>query len=241
MSSYPLFGLIQEETTGEQLGQSTGNVFENLLTFFGNILAYLLSVEFLLNLGGAVVVVALAILFYKLTMRFVPHLLRWLLPEGEGGTTTHRTRARIQRSDTAVVLVRQILRYVIFAVAALFIASIFLRDVLPSTVAGAFILAAVLVFGAQSFLRDMSMAETVLAQWEGTLVRVHEVSPADDVDPGEMPLGSAGRIVRVGSDGFIFQPAGLSSSPPDQAEEPLLWRFYPWHAVRLVERTEPQG
>jgi hypothetical protein len=37
-------GLVQKaKDTGGELGQSTGNVFENVMTFFGNILAYLLS------------------------------------------------------------------------------------------------------------------------------------------------------------------------------------------------------
>jgi hypothetical protein len=81
------------------------------------------------------------------------------------------------------------------------------------------------------------MTETVLAQWEGELVSVHEMRPAD-VGPGGIPLGLPGRIVLVGSDGFIFQP---TDSSPSQAEEPLRQKFYPWHTVRFVERTEPQG
>ncbi|MBV9454485.1 MAG: mechanosensitive ion channel [Rubrobacter sp.] len=166
MSRYPLIILVQQtrggettslvqqaKNTGGQLGESTGNVFENVATFFGNILAYLVSIEFIGNLVATVVVVGLAILFYKLSMRFVPRILRWHLPEAEGGTT-YRDRVRIQRRDTAVTLVRQILRYVTFAIVALFIVSIFLRNALP-TVAGASILAAVLGFSAQSFFRDI--------------------------------------------------------------------------------------
>ncbi len=80
------------------------------------------------------------------------------------------------------------------------------------------------------------MAETVLAEWEGALVSVHEANPAA-VSPSGLLDPTNGRIVRVGSDGFILQPAGSS---PGQ-EDPRRLHFYPWHAVRLVERFESQG
>ena len=125
LSNYPLFFLIQQTTTGGEttglvqkakdtggeLGQTTGGVLGNVTRFFGNILAYLLSVQFIGNLVATAVVVALAILFYKVSMRFVPRILRWHLPE-DGDTSNFRTRARIQRRDTAVTLVRNTLRYV---------------------------------------------------------------------------------------------------------------------------------
>ena len=53
---------------------------------------------------------------------------------------------RIKRQDTAVTLVRTTLRYVIFIIVALFVLSIFLRNVLPG-IAGASLLAAIVGFG----------------------------------------------------------------------------------------------
>jgi hypothetical protein len=43
-------------------------------------LAYLVSVDFIGNLVATAVVVGLAILIYKLSMRLVPRILRWHLP-----------------------------------------------------------------------------------------------------------------------------------------------------------------
>jgi small-conductance mechanosensitive channel len=108
-------------------------------------------------LVATAVVVALAILFYKVSMRLVPRILRWHLPE-DGDTSNFRTRARIQRRDTAVTLVRDTLRYITFAIVGLFIVSIFVRDALP-TVVGAIVLAIVLAiligYMAQNLFRDI--------------------------------------------------------------------------------------
>jgi moderate conductance mechanosensitive channel len=168
--NYPLIILLQEEATGEEtttlvqqaretggeLGKTTGNVFENVATFFGNIASYLVSIEFIGNVVATVVVVTLAIVFYKLVMGLVPRILRWHMPEvADADASRHyRTQARVKRRDTAITLARNILRYITFAIVGLFIVSIFLRDALP-TIAGASILVAVLGFGAQNLVRDI--------------------------------------------------------------------------------------
>src|SRR3954454_16664175 len=222
MSTYQLIILIQESTeettgrvqkaqnTGAKLGQSTGNVFENLGTFFGNILAYLISVDFIGNLVATVVVVALAIFIYKLCMRLVPRILRWHLPEAEEGTTTYRTRVRIQRRDTAITLVRQILRYVLFAVVVLFIVSIFLRDTLP-TVAGATILAAILGFSAQNFLRDIIAGFFILFEGQynvGDFVWVEAAKAAGIVEE----FGLRTTTLRTPSGEHVYIPNGSITS-----------------------------
>jgi hypothetical protein len=199
MNNYPFIILIQQ-TTGGQLSESTGNVFENVATFFGNILAYLVSVEFIGNLVATAVVVVLAILFYKLSMRLVPRIVRWRLPEDEE-ENTYRTRVRIQRRDTAVTLVRQILRYITFAVVALFILSIFLRDALPTillrdalpTIAGASILAAVIGFSAQNFVRERKTYDQgtpmIVDKWVDQMVVVEYMAGSgfNLNEPGRMP------------------------------------------------------
>ena len=133
----------QARETGGELSKTTGSVLENVATFFRNFFAYLISEEFIGNLVATIVVVALAILFYKLAMRLVPHILQWHMPDTPRASDNYRLRARIKRRATAITLVRNVLRYIIFAVVGLFIVSIFLRDALP-TVAGASILVAVL-------------------------------------------------------------------------------------------------
>ena len=99
-------------------------------------------------------VAALAILFYKLAMRLIPRVLQWHLPEPTSAPNYQRAQARVKRRSTAITLVRNVLRYMIFTIVVLFIVSIFLRDALP-TVAGASILVAVIGFGAQNLVRDI--------------------------------------------------------------------------------------
>jgi small conductance mechanosensitive channel len=120
--------------------------------FFSDILAYLASAEFIGNVVATVIFVVLAIVFYRVAVRLVPRILLWHRPEEAAPNAT--ALARIKRQDTAVTLVRNILRYVTFGVAALCVVSIFLRNVLP-TVAGASVLAAIVGFGARDFLRDI--------------------------------------------------------------------------------------
>jgi uncharacterized protein YacL len=56
----------QAKETGGELGKATGTVFENVVAFFGSLVSYLISVDFIGNLIAVAVVVALAIVFYKL-------------------------------------------------------------------------------------------------------------------------------------------------------------------------------
>jgi small-conductance mechanosensitive channel len=222
MSSYPLIILIQQTTGGEttglvqqakntggELGQSTGSVLGNVTTFFGNILAYLVSVQFIGNLVATAVVVALAILFYKVSMRLVPRILRWHLPE-DGDLSNFRTRARIQRRDTAVTLVRNTLRYITFAIVGLFIVSIFLSDSLP-TVAGASILVAVLGFSAQNFLRDIIAGFFILFEGQynvGDFVWVESAKAAGIVED----FGLRTTTLRTPSGELVYIPNGSITS-----------------------------
>lgn len=203
-------GLVQQaKQTGGQLSESTGNVFENVALFFGNIFAYLVSVQFIGNLIATAVVVALAILFYKLSMRLVPRILRWHLPD-DADTTTYRTRVRIQRRDTAVTLVRNVLRYVTFAVVTLFVVSIFLRDALP-TVAGASILAAVLGFSAQNFLRDIIAGFFILFEGQynvGDFIWVESAKAAGIVEE----FGLRTTTLRTPSGEHVYIPNGSITS-----------------------------
>lgn len=172
-------------------------------------MAYLVSVQFIGNLVATAVVVALAILFYKVSMRFVPRILRWHLPV-DGDTSNFRTRARIQRRDTAVTLVRNTLRYVAFAVVALFIVGIFLHDSLP-TVAGASILVAVLGFSAQSFLRDIIAGFFILFEGQynvGDFVWVESAKAAGIVEE----FGLRTTTLRTPSGELVYIPNGFITS-----------------------------
>ena len=66
------------------------------------------------------------------------------------------------------------------------------------------------------------MADTALTEWEGCRVSV--------AVKGQLLGGYAGRIIKVGSDGFIIQP----QDSPDQTKELPPPVFLPWHIVRTV-------
>lgn len=203
-------GLVkQAKETGGELGKTTGRGLENVATFFGNIASYLVSTKFIGNLIATVVVVALAILFYKLAMRFVPRILRWHMPEG-ADASNYRIQASIKRRDTAITLVRNTLRYTTFAIVALFIVSIFLRDSLP-TVAGASILAAVLGFGAQNLVRDIIAGFFILFEGQynvGDFVWVEAAKAAGIVEE----FGMRTTTLRTPSGELVYIPNGFISS-----------------------------
>jgi len=162
-----LAAILQGETTGEstsviedvgkaaqEIPQGTGEILQSTVReFFEGILGYLISPAFITNVLATIFVVLLAVTFYRIAIRFVPRVLRWSRPEDEEGLDA-TALARIKRQDTAITLVRQTLRYVVFALVALFVFSIFLRNVFPA-LGGATILAAIIGFGAQSFVRDI--------------------------------------------------------------------------------------
>jgi small-conductance mechanosensitive channel len=159
--------ILQGETTGEstsviedvgkaaqEIPRETENILQTTVReFFEGILGYLISPAFITNVLATIFVVLLATTFYRIAIRFIPRVLRWSRPEDEEGLDA-TALARIKRQDTTITLVRQTLRYVVFALVALFVFSIFLRNVFPA-LGGATILAAIIGFGAQSFVRDI--------------------------------------------------------------------------------------
>ena len=166
----PLIALIQETTGGETTGESTsviegaadaaqqipeqaqrelGGIDES----FNNLFGYMTSSEFISDVVAAFVVIFLALFFYRVIVHLIPRILKWSRP-GDEEAIDANTLARIKRQDTAITLLRNTLRYIVFAFVALFILSIFINNPLPAT-AGATIAAAVIGFGAQSFLRDI--------------------------------------------------------------------------------------
>ena len=138
----------------QEIPRETENILQTTVReFFEGILGYLISPAFITNVLATIFVVLLATTFYRIAIRFIPRVLRWSRPEDEEGLDA-TALARIKRQDTAITLVRQTLRYVVFALVALFVFSIFLRNMFPA-LGGATILAAIIGFGAQSFVRDI--------------------------------------------------------------------------------------
>ncbi len=151
-----------QETTGgiaegagqaiQEVPKETGTLLGVVGDFFASIAGYLTSTQFVANVVATVAVIILATVLYRVVVRLLPRILQWHRPDT--GARDAAARARIKRRDTALTLISNTLRFVTFIVVALFVLSIFLRDVLP-TIAGATILAAIIGFGARDFLRDI--------------------------------------------------------------------------------------
>ena len=160
------------DATGKA-GNDTFNLFKDISDFFGRAVDYVTGPDFLSNVVASVVVVILGLIVYRVLTRGVPRVLRWR--RNRGGVLDMEAVARIKRQDTAITLIRNALRYVTFVVVVLFVLSIFVRDPLPAA-AGATILAAVLGFGAQSFLRDVVAGFSIIFEGQysvGDFIQVH--------------------------------------------------------------------
>ena len=166
--------------------------------------------EFIGNLVAAIVVVALATVFYKLAMQLVPRILRWHMPEVVNTPEFYRAQARIKRRATAITLVRNLLRYITVTIVGLFIVSIFLRDALP-TIAGASILVAVLGFGAQNLFRDITAGFFILFEGQynvGDFVWIESAKAAGIVEE----FGLRTTTLRTPSGELVFIPNGSITS-----------------------------
>jgi len=98
------------------------------------------------------------------------------------------------------------LRYVVFAIVALFVLSIFLRNVLPG-IAGASLLAAIVGFGAQSFLRDIIAGFFILFENQysvGDFIAVEPQKAAGMVEE----FGLRTTTIRALSGEVIYVPNG---------------------------------
>ncbi|CAN5346851.1 mechanosensitive ion channel family protein [soil metagenome] len=275
LSPLLLAAVFQDETTGEstsviegagkaaqEIPQETGNILEmTVRNFFEGVVGYLISSVFIANVVATVIVFILATAFYRVAVRLIPRVLRWSRPENEASLDAV-TLARIKRQDTAVTLVRNTLRYVTFAIVALFIFSIFLQNVFPA-LAGATILAAIIGFGAQGFLRDIIAGFFILFENQysvGDFVSVEPTKASGMVEE----FGLRTTTIRALSGEVIYIPNGSLIGVTNyvsgqqrftievqlkdtEAEKRVLEEIKEGHDLylvppRLVDRTEtPEG
>ena len=218
--SYSLAVILQSESTGEetsgivQKAAETGKevteeadsiLQQTLDSFYEGVVGYLTSPQFIVNLILTVLVIVLAVAFYRTAVHLTPRILRWRRPEDEEALDAN-TLARIKRQDTAITLVRHTLRYVVFAIVALLVLSIFLRNVLPG-IAGASLLAAIVGFGAQSFLRDIIAGFFILFENQysvGDFIAVEPQKAAGMVEE----FGLRTTTIRALSGEVIYVPNG---------------------------------
>ncbi len=191
-----ILSLIQEETTSD-LAEAAGNaaddvtrepesIFNGISGFLEATYGYLTGPNFIGDMLASAIVVFLGLLSYRVLTRGVPKVLRWRRRRHE--ILDMEAVARIKRQDTAITLTRNALRYVIFTIVVLVLISIFIKNPLPG-VAGATILAAVLGFGAQSFLRDVIAGFSIVFEGQYSVGDFVEISP---------PQGVAGIVEELG-------------------------------------------
>jgi small conductance mechanosensitive channel len=170
-------GETTRETTGgvvEQAGEGaretagrTADILKGVAEPFSDFFGYLASTEFIANVIATAIVATLGIFAYEILTRGIPRILRW---RRRGKVLDAETVARIKRQDTAITLVRNVLRYAVL--------SIFLRDAL-ATLGGAAILAAIIGFGAQSFLRDVIAGFSTVFEGQYSVGDFVNVQPQD--------------------------------------------------------------
>lgn len=194
------------ENVVDEVGRDTVTAFEVINDFLADALNYVTSSGFISNVIASLVVVALGILIYRILTHGVPRVLRWR--RGQQDLLDAEAVARIKRQDTAITLIRNALRYVIFTIVVLFVLSIFVRNPLPAT-AGATILAAVLGFGAQSFLRDVIAGFSIIFEGQYSVGDFVEISPPQGVGGIVEELGLRMTKIRALSGEVHFVPNGM--------------------------------
>lgn len=212
-----LFVALLQETTGgktsaakqaaDELGNQTGSRLGQIRDSFGGVYEYFVSAEFIANVLVTVIVAVLGILFYEVLTRGAPLVLQWRRSRG-GEPQDAETITRRKRQDTAIALTRNVLRYVIFAIIALFAVSFFLRGVLPA-LGGAALLAAIVGFGAQSFLRDIIAGFSIIFEDQYNVGDFIKISPPQGVEGVVEEVGLRVTKIRALSGEVHYVPNGM--------------------------------
>jgi small conductance mechanosensitive channel len=195
--------LDQAQDAGKDTVEESFDVLKVINGFFTDAYGYLISTQFISNVLASLLVIALGVLAYRILTHGVPRVLRW---RRRREVLDAEAVARIKRQDTAITLIRNALRYVVFAVVALFVLSIFIRNPLPAT-AGATILAAVIGFGAQSFLRDVIAGFSIVFEGQYAVGDFIEVEPTKAAGVVE-EFGLRTTKIRALSGEVVFVPNG---------------------------------
>jgi small conductance mechanosensitive channel len=184
MCAAMLLTLLQDpsgkETSGlegavDDTAEDAGREISRVREFFAEVYDYFISTEFIGNVIASALVILFGLFAYRVLTHGLPRVLRWRRRRAEDLLDAEAV-ARIKRQDTAITLVRNALRYVIFVIVVLFILSIFVRNPLPAT-AGATIIAAVIGFGAQSFLRDVIAGFSIIFEGQYSVGDFIHVQP----------------------------------------------------------------
>jgi moderate conductance mechanosensitive channel len=181
-SGLVILAFFQEETTGivDAAGDAVKqpvSILSQLKDLPGDVYRYVRGPEFIGNVLSSLLVIILGIICYRILTRGLPRVLRWRRRSREA-LLDEEDVARIKRQDTAITLLRNALRYVVFVIVVLFILSIFFDNPLPAA-AGTTIIAAVIGFGAQSFLRDVIAGFSIVFEGQYSVGDFVLIKPQD--------------------------------------------------------------
>jgi small conductance mechanosensitive channel len=180
------FALLQETTAsladdatkvGKGLADEPLKIYTGLTEFLQVVQNYILSFEFVGKALASVLVAFLGVLVFRILTRGVPRVLQWRRRNRES-LLDEEAVARVKRQDTAITLIRNALRYVVFVIVVLVILSIFFNNPLPAA-AGTAIIAAVIGFGAQSFLRDVIAGFSIVFEGQYSVGDFVHIKPQD--------------------------------------------------------------
>jgi small conductance mechanosensitive channel len=194
----------QVQGTGEETADQASSALDGVEKFFQNTYSYLTSAEFFGNLIASAIVVVIGLATYRVLTHGVPRVLRWRRRREE--FLDAEAVARIKRQDTAITLIRNVLRYVAFAMISLFVLSIFIGNPLPAT-AGAGLTIAIVGFGAQSLVRDIIAGLSILFEGQYSVGDFIEVEPTKAAGIVE-EFGIRTTKIRALSGELIYIPNG---------------------------------
>jgi moderate conductance mechanosensitive channel len=152
-------------------------IYTGLAEFLQVVQNYILSFEFVGKALASVLVAFLGVVVFRILTRGVPRVLQWRRRNRES-LLDEEAVARVKRQDTAITLIRNALRYVVFVIVVLVILSIFFNNPLPAA-AGTAIIAAVIGFGAQSFLRDVIAGFSIVFEGQYSVGDFVHIKPQD--------------------------------------------------------------
>jgi small conductance mechanosensitive channel len=180
------FALLQETTAsladdatkvGKGLTEEPLSIFKWLREFLQDVSSNIVDPNFVGKVLASALVAFLGVLVFRILTRGVPRILQWRRRNRES-LLDEEAVARVKRQDTAITLIRNALRYVVFVIVVLVILSIFFNNPLPAA-AGTAIIAAVIGFGAQSFLRDVIAGFSIIFEGQYSVGDFVLIKPQD--------------------------------------------------------------
>src|SRR5215211_731608 len=95
-------GIVQEAAeTGKEATEEANSILQQTLdSFYEGVVGYLIGPQFIVNLILTVLVIVLAVAFYRAAVHLTPRILRWRRPEDEEALDAS-TLARIKQIGRA--------------------------------------------------------------------------------------------------------------------------------------------